>query len=341
MSIISLFYQTGISEDNNPSLPRVAILEVILAMRTNKSNPSRTGVAKFLLASPDHFDVSYRINPWMAPEVWHEDPAGNRAAARRAWSALAEALRSAGAILEVIPGAPGLPDMVFPANSAIVLDGRALLSRFRYTERRGEEAYFHSAYSTLQRAGVIDIVKQLPKGVYQEGAGDCMWDGARQCFWAGYGPRSCQESIGHIGEFYAKPVIGLQLTCGRYYHLDTCFCPLSAGEILFFPDAFSREAINTIRENVDADLLIEADQADAENLALNVVNIDRTLIMSAPTDRLRGILAERGYRCVALDLAPFMMSGGGAFCMTLRLDQQSKQLFEIAPTAEAALESCY
>jgi N-dimethylarginine dimethylaminohydrolase len=41
---------------------------------------------------------------------------------------------------------------------------------------------------------------------------------------------------------------------------------------------------------------------------------------------LRARLSERGYRVVGLDLAPFLLSGGGAFCMTLRLDLQSAKI---------------
>ena len=34
-------------------------------------------------------------------------------------------------------------------------------------------------------------------------------------------------------------------------------------------------------------------------------------------------VAERGYRSIDVDLLPFMMSGGGAYCMTLRLDHRT------------------
>lgn len=294
---------------------------------------------KFILTTPDHYDVSYRINPWMAPDSWNQNSAGNRAAALCAWEALAGALNSTGAIVEAIAGVSGLPDMVFPANSAIVLDGRALLARFRHSERRGEETHFLTAYSALLRSGAISTVRQLPKPLYQEGAGDCMWDSARQHFWAGFGPRSCEQSIDYIEGFFGKPVIGLQLSSERYYHLDTCFCPLSGGEVLFFPDAFSKKAVMTIRDTVPADLLIEADQADAEAFAVNAVNINHTLIMTRPTDYLRGVLRERGYRCIALDLAPFIMSGGAAYCMTLRLDLQSDETVAATTTTEHAHEN--
>ena len=36
----------------------------------------------------------------------------------------------------------GLPDMVFAANSALVIDGVALLARFRHAQRAGEERFY-------------------------------------------------------------------------------------------------------------------------------------------------------------------------------------------------------
>jgi N-dimethylarginine dimethylaminohydrolase len=45
--------------------------------------------------------------------------------------------------------------------------------------------------------------------------------------------------------------------------------------------------------------------------------------MAKPPLSLRDRLSERGYDVLGIDLAPFILSGGGAFCMTLRLDLES------------------
>src|SRR5262249_44302419 len=95
-----------------------------------------------LLTDPAHFEVTYTINPWMQPHAWARNPVGHVAAARCSLGSLASVLVAAGARLEIRPGVAGLPDMVFPANAAIVLDRRALLARFRYAERQGEEQHF-------------------------------------------------------------------------------------------------------------------------------------------------------------------------------------------------------
>ena len=286
------------------------------------------------MTDPEHFEVSYVINPWMRPEAWRHAPERNRAASREAWVALAEALRGAGAESEVLPGAPGVPDMVFAANSGVVLDGRALLARFRCSERRPEEAQFLETFQALRRRGVLDEVGELPEGLFQEGAGDCVWDPARGHFWAGHGQRSLREAIPHVAGFFGREAVPLELASPRFYHLDVCFCPLSGGEVLFHPGALAPASLGEIRDRVPAELRLEATAEEAGLLCLNAVNIGRTVVMARTSARLRAVLAERGYRCVELDLSPFILSGGAAFCMTLRLDRASAVAPGAAPHPE-------
>ncbi len=281
------------------------------------------GTPTFLMTDSSHFEVTYKINPWMAPEAWRDDEAANRIEAHQAHTHLAIALRDAGARVIIMDGAPGLPDMVFPANSAIVLNKKALLARFRYHERQGEERHFLHEFERLRELGLLDEVVQQPKGCWQEGAGDSIWDAPRQHFWAGFGPRSSFEAIDRIAEHFSVPVIGLELVSSQYYHLDTCFAVLSGGEILYYPPAFSKAALLTIRDTVPEHALIEASDEDAARFAVNAVNFGRTIVMAEPTARLADELKERGYSVSPVQLRPFIMSGGGAYCMTLRLDLKS------------------
>src|SRR5438477_11956808 len=123
-----------------------------------------------LLTDPAHFEVSYTINPWMQPCAWAENPVGHLAAARRSFQSFAATLIASGARLEIMPGVAGLPDMVFPANAAVVLDRLALLGRFRHPERRGEEKHFQEHFRVLMERGfILDEVVQIPPNCFQEG----------------------------------------------------------------------------------------------------------------------------------------------------------------------------
>jgi N-dimethylarginine dimethylaminohydrolase len=278
----------------------------------------------FLMTDPGCFDVCYQINPWMRPDAWRDDPAACLAAAKAASADLRGAIQGLGADVETIGAVHGLPDLVFPANAAVVLDGRALLARFRYPERQGEEAIFREVFCRLKRRGLIEEIVDLPEGVFQEGAGDCIWDADRRLFWAGYGPRSSRRSIAIIEKTFGQQVVALELASDRYYHLDTCFCPLAGGKVLYYPAAFTPAALAEIRARVPEAQRIEASDEEAEAFCVNAVNLDARIVMAKAPPSLKAKLQARGYSVTEVDLAPFILSGGAAYCMTLRLDRQSR-----------------
>ena len=288
-----------------------------------------------LLTDPAHFEVTYTINPWMEPYAWAENPVGHRTAARRSFESFAATLVAAGARLEIMPAVVGLPDMVFPANAAIVLDRLALLARFRHPERRGEEKHFQEHFRILMERGfVLDEVAQIPSNCFQEGAGDCIWDLARGRFWAGYGQCSTRQAAAEISAFFGRQTTTLELVSPRFYHLDVCFCPLSGGEIFYYPPAFSTSSLAAIRDVVAPEDLIEATDEDAARFNVNAINIDDRLVMASASPNLVARLAERGYRVSEVDLLPFIMSGGSAYCMALRLDNCSAEASALRRAAE-------
>ncbi len=274
----------------------------------------------FLLVPPTHYEVSYAINPWMRPGTWSESPAAHRAKAGAAFQALRRALREAGGEVEIVEGAAGLPDMVFPANAAIVLDRKALVASFRHPQRQGETPLFQAAFEALRGRGLLDEVVTLPDGLVQEGAGDCIWDRTRRLAWTGYGPRSSPGSPAHVAQVFGIDHIPLELATEQFYHLDTCLCVLPHGEVFFYPPAFTRAGIAAIHASVPPELRLEAEPDDAARFCVNAVALDRTVVMAQATPRLRARFAERGYHVKEVGLQPFILSGGGAYCMTLRLD---------------------
>lgn len=271
----------------------------------------------FLMTDPAHFKVSYRINPWMDPASWSEDKGK---AALAASASLRAALEAAGATVTLVPAIEGLPDLVFPANAGVVLNGKALLARFHHPERQGEEAPFRDAFRRLRAQGLIDDILELPEGLHHEGAGDALWDEARGLFWTGHGQRSHREAGDVIARTFGQPVVPLELASPRFYHLDTCFRPLTGGAVLYYPPAFTSESLAAIEARVSpADRIIASDE-DAAALCVNAVCIGRTVIMARAPAALRSRLEDRGFAVVEVDLSPFIASGGAAFCMTLRLD---------------------
>ncbi len=288
----------------------------------------------FMMVDPRHYEVAYAINPWMSPTAWNADGAALQGAAWMASAKLACALRHAGARVETMEGAPGAPDLVFPANAAVVLDRRAVLARFLHPERQVEEPLFHRAFEGLRSRGLLDEVATLPEGCVHEGAGDFIYDAGRDLFWAGWGQRSNPAGTDAVAAFFGRETVRLELATPKFYHLDTCFCPLPGGEVLFYPPAFTPEALRAIEAHVAPAQRIVAGDEDAARFCVNAVAFGREIVMARAAPRLRAALEERGYGLHEVDLAPFILSGGGAYCMTLRLDRTS---VSASGTSKAAL----
>jgi N-dimethylarginine dimethylaminohydrolase len=278
----------------------------------------------FLMCPPRHFAVTYSINPWMDPKAWAHSGAALHEAAERQWTGLRRALIAAGAAIEVLEPAAGLPDLVFTANGAVLLDRKVLLARFRHGERQGEVPEFAAAFAALKARKLIDEISTLPDGVTLEGAGDCLFDARRGAFWLGYGFRSDRAAAPALERNFGVPCVPLQLADPRFYHLDTAFCVLPDGGVIYYPAAFTPAALTAIHARVAPEERIALDRDDAARFAANAVCVSRTIVLSSCSAALRGNLAERGYAVVETPLDAFQRSGGSACCLTLRLDYQSR-----------------
>lgn len=194
-------------------------------------------MSRLLVCAPDYFSIEYEINPWMRLTN-QVDPMS----ARRQWAELIEVLeRDTGAMLERMKPMPPLPDMVFTANAGVVAGGRAIPSRFRHPERQREEPFFEAWF----REHGYDVTVLAP-GVYFEGAGDLLR--FPDVWFGGYRQRSDVTAYSRLSEVFDREIIPLELVDRRFYHLDTCFCPLSGGELLYYPPAFDSYAQTVITD---------------------------------------------------------------------------------------------
>jgi len=270
-----------------------------------------TDSIRFLMCSPKHYDVDYVINPWMEGNI-HKS---SRDRAVEQWHQLYHNLKDR-SLVDLVEPQPGWPDMVFTANAGLVLGKNVVLSRFLHKERQGEEPYFKEWFESKGYT-----VYELPKDLPFEGAGDALLDRAGRWLWAGYGFRSELDAHPYLAKWLDIEVVSLKLIDERFYHLDTCFCPLTDGYLLYYPPAFDFYSNRTIEMRVPEDKRIALDEPDAVNFACNAVNVDKTVVMNKASDNLKQRLAEIGFEVVETPLTEFLKAGGAAKCLTLRVTE--------------------
>lgn len=255
------------------------------------------------MCPPAYFDVVYVINPWM-------DPARpvNRDKALRQWETLRAAYEAHGHQVETIAPELGLPDMVYAANSAFVMDGTALLSRFRYSVRRGEEP----AYGRWFEENGFEVRQSIE---VHEGEGD--FAPAGDAILAATGFRTSRAAHTEVATAFGRPVISLTLVDPRFYHLDMALCVLDAERIMYFPKAFSDESQARL-EALFPEAIV-ADDVDALAFGLNALSDGYHVFLAAQAEGLAMRLAQAGFEPVPVDLSELRRGGGGVKCCTLEL----------------------
>lgn len=269
-----------------------------------------------LMCPPDYYGIEYEINPWMNTARQADHPT-----AVRQWNSLLDRIEAAAAVVSLLEPVKGLPDLVFTANAAMVFGKQAILSHFKHPQRQGEEP--------INRRWLAEHgfeVLSPPADFSFEGAGDALFCG--DTLYAGYRMRS--DAAGHqaIGKMLGVRVIPVELVDPRYYHLDTCFCPLTGETAIWYPPAFDDYGQRAIEEHVPK--LMAVDKDEAERFACNAVVIGRTVITNTGCDKLHATLTTSGYEPVATPLDEFVKAGGSAKCLTLRLDGEEAAAWKVA-----------
>ena len=259
------------------------------------------------MCRPTHYTIAYEINPWMSLKRQ-----ANHAQALAQWTRLYQLLtRRLGARVRLLPARPGVPDLVFTANAGLV-SGRTLIrSNFRHPERRREEPVIERYF---RRAGFR--VARLDDRYHFEGEGDALWMGRTLVF--GFRFRSEAPAHEELAGLLHTEVLPVELVDKRFYHLDTCFCPLGETTALWFPGAFDRYRRAVLKRLVPE--LLSVSEADAARFVCNAVVIGKDVVMqTGASASLRRRLSQRGFRLHLVDLSEFLKAGGSAKCLVLRL----------------------
>lgn len=225
------------------------------------------------------------------------------------WKNLHDTLAVLGHDVHLVEPEPDLPDMVFAANAATVIDGRVLVANFRYEQRRAEslayqEWFLRNGWSECRIAGRLN-----------EGEGDFLFTGTE--ILAATGFRTEPAAHAELASFFDRPVTGLRLVDPRFYHLDTALAVLGPGQIMYFPAAFDAASRRLLSEHYPDAIL--ATEADAEVFGLNAFSDGRHVLLPEQATGLAGQLRSRGYQPICLDLTELLKAGGSIKCCILEL----------------------
>ncbi|HTL53083.1 MAG TPA: arginine deiminase-related protein [Planctomycetota bacterium] len=265
-------------------------------------------MATIFMCPPDFYGIEYEINPWM-----HRTVKALTGRARDQWWSLYQVLQEdLGCRVELLRPVPKLPDLVFTANAGLVYGNSVVVSRFRHKERRGEERHFLRWF----RARRFDAT-QPPAGMFFEGAGDALFSGSE--LFAGYHFRTDIRSHEWIAALWNVRVISLCLVDERFYHLDTCFCPLAHGQVIYYPPAFDEYGNKVIEDHFPAANRYAVTAAEARQFACNAVALETAVVTPARCPKLANQLRRWGYAVHAVELGEYLKAGGSAKCLTLQL----------------------
>ena len=258
---------------------------------------------RYVMTPPTFFAVEYAINPWMdvATPV-------DRGVALAQWQRLYDTYLSLGHRVDLVSPARGLPDMVYAANAALIVNDTAVLTRFKFAERTAEETHYAE---WMAQAGYRPIQTRH----VNEGQGDVLVVG--EMILAGYGFRTDVRSHAEISEALRMPVVSLELVDPRFYHLDTGLAVLDDTTIAYYPPAFSAAAQGQLRA-LFPDAIVVA-SADAFVLGLNAVSDGLHVVHPAAATGFAMQLQKAGFRPVGVDLSELLKGGGSVKCCTLEV----------------------
>jgi N-dimethylarginine dimethylaminohydrolase len=273
---------------------------------------------QIVMAPPDKFGVQYEINAWMKGNV---DTVDVHKAAQQ-WSNLRNMLVQVGVDVIVMPSPPlECPDAVFTANAGLIYKDIFIPSQFEHPERQAEEPYFIEYF---ERKFHLNPINEESDGrrLSFEGAGDALFSKDRKRLFMGFGFRThgdAKFALDYLLEQHETLVVPLRLVDPRWYHLDTAFCPLDTGEVLWYPDAFDKYSQSIIEAWYPGDMNIKVSEEDALQFACNAVSVGESIVMPKQTDDLFFNLMDRGYKVHTVDMSQFLRSGGACKCLTLEV----------------------
>jgi len=219
-----------------------------------------------------------------------------------------ESLRRAGAIVEVLPADPTLPDSVFVEDTAVVLDEAAVVARPGNALRQREVPAMAAALSAYRKLLRITAPATL------EG-GDVLRLG--RDFSVGISSRTNGEGFSQFASIVG--VFGYRATpieVKGCLHLKTAVTALDEETLLLNPSWIDGAALPRVRK-----LIVPPD----EPFGANALVVNGIVHLSARWKRTKGLVEKAGFSVNALDVSEFEKAEAGLTCLSLIFSTEGEQ----------------
>ncbi len=261
---------------------------------------------KIIICPPRYYEIEYSINPWM-----NINTKINSKKANEQYTSLKEAFIKHGAeVIELTPE-KGLPDMVYTSNAGYVEGDTFVKANFKAQQRK-READTAEKFFIEKKYQVFD----LPENIIFEGEGDVIRSKSK--YFLGYGQRSDLMAKDYLEDIIGKRFIELELVNPYFYHLDTCFGPLSDDIVVINESAFTEDSLVRIYDKFKH--VITTNETDNSVLACNLVVIGNNVVIGKGiSEELRNSIKKYKYNIIETDMSEFLKGGGSVKCLALEI----------------------
>ena len=215
------------------------------------------------------------------------------------------------------------PDAVFAANAALSLqrlpESVVILSNMKYASRKRESPAFKRIFETMG-------IKVIPfEGDVFEGQGEATWFHGGHLLLVGYGFRSTAATVSLLRRLLTRVynsynvapprVIGVELACPYYYHLDVAMLPIDDNRCIVHAGSFSKTSLRTLRSLLKVTIINVPDP-----LCLNAFRIEDSIyVHKLAPDIKRMLQAITHCKIVEINVSEFEKAGGSVRCMIFNL----------------------
>ncbi len=257
----------------------------------------------YLMCRPTYFAVEYAINPWMDPDV----PV-DTALAMRQWEGLRDVYRALGHQVDFVDPQPGLPDMVFAANGALVVGGKVLGAHFLSPERQPEAPAYRDWFDDT-----VSLRRDRPDELGERGRGRLPGPRERH-------PRRHRIPHRAVARTWRRRSSSASpwSRCSWSTRASTTSTPRSLSSATTTSRTTRRRSRRAAWRSCGACSRTRSrpTENDAMTFGLNSVSDGRNVVVPVESTNLTARLIERGYDPVPVELSEFRKAGGGPKCCT-------------------------